>query len=351
MVENSQIRIEEEEKVRELAVQEEEKDKDRMSVMTMMTDISAEMATIERAEKMTLSAGGLLRRESEEFGLLGAGDQLMVDFGSRFGLGLGIGNIGGSAGSRESMGVLKTGSEIKAGSVASGGSGSSAVRMGDVDVDMDMKSALDRLMDDVAGTRADDSMIIDEGDSYDRRSSPPTAGLVSRVMERAATDSALLGSGGGNGFMSRNVSESSSMVIPPPLPPKDNIKSREALILEKRREARRIEEETMGYDAPPPTASRQHLGVGRPSRRRSMSTGDVEELGGAAKKRANALLDVDVGAETEEDPFVDSIERELKMKLAGGTVKKKSVSAHFLNSSHRDRALTPPSTEVPNSRA
>ena len=64
---------------------------------------------------------------------------------------------------------------------------------------MDMKSALDRLMDDVAGAgaRVDDSMATEECDEYDQPQSRNDDDNLStkfscpRVMERAATDSVL----------------------------------------------------------------------------------------------------------------------------------------------------------------
>jgi hypothetical protein len=99
------------------------------------------------------------------------------------------------------------------------------------------------------------------------------------------------------------------------------------MILEKRREVRRREEEeNMGYSTPPRnTVIGNTLNVegGRPSRRRSMSTGDVELLSGAAKKRGalmrgedGGLLEDVVPFDHQEDPLGDSIDRELR-KLEG----------------------------------
>lgn len=294
---------------------DEEQERDRISVMTAQTDFSTETAIIERAEKKIL---GLEQpdKSGSEFGLLNVGAGLKFDFGSNFGKG-GLGF--GSTESRDSLGLLKPGPEADTASVASGGSRKSEIKMGDVDVDMEMKSALDRLMDDVAGTRADDSMTTEEDDdSYDQLPdpSPPPANVRPKVMERAATDSAIICSGD-IGLSSRTVSGSSDTCLAPPVPPKDNIKNREQMILEKRREARRMEEDAADefYSTNPIMGrgkkSQQILGVGRPSRRRSMSTGDAEDIGGGAKKRGNVMLDV---AETanQDDQLADSIEKELK---------------------------------------
>jgi hypothetical protein len=305
--------------------EEEREEKDRLSVITTMTDFSAELATIERAEKLQMTGLGV---EEKELGLLGPSQRLQFDFGSKFGLGgLGIGSIdrdsGGSVGSRDSLGLLNPGvSEDKTGSVKSGGS--MKMGMGEVDVDMDMRSALDRLMDDVAGTRVDDSMMTDEGDSYTQGHASTSARPQGRPMERAATDTALLH----NNFVSRNPSGSSVLTLPPPVPPKDNIRSREQLILEKRREAKRMEEdESLGYYTPPKafggrSSGQALLGVGRPSRRRSMSTGDVDR---GAKQRGDVLLDISgVGDNAlSDDGLGDSIEKELKKLVSGSP---KSVS-------------------------
>ena len=112
------------------------------------------------------------------------------------------------------------------------------------------------------------------------------------------------------GVMSRSVSGASITTLPPPpVPPKDNIRNREQIILEKRREARRLEEEAT--DQFQRHKAQKNLGVGRPSRRRSLSTGDADVLGGGAKKRGDALLDL--GAEPVTDrPLSDSIEQELQ---------------------------------------
>ena len=80
------------------------------------------------------------------------------------------------------------------------------------------------------------------------------------------------------------------------------------------------ESEAMGYYTPPKEDGQRgrgqgFLGVGRPSRRRSMSTGDAETLGGGAKERGDILLDLSVGREgADDDPLGDTIEKELKKR-------------------------------------
>lgn len=300
-----------------------EKERDRMSVLTTQTDFSTETAIVATVEKRNLGLGTLAAPPSEadrEFGLLGTGPQLQFDFGSKFSLG-GFGapsveiDSQNSRDSGNSLAVL-TEKPQRPLSIES----SSGIKMGDVDVDMDMKSALDRLMEDVAGAGAhpDESMMTDEyEESYDHSRSMSRddhghfpSNARPKVMERTNTDSMLLQHNEADGILSRSVSGSSTITLPPPpVPPKDRIKSREQLILEKRREARRADEDMEMFS--PHAGDRQSLGVGRPSRRRSMSTGDVEALGGGAKKRGQALLDV-VDEAGQDDLLTDSIEKELQ---------------------------------------
>ena len=294
---------------------EGDKDKDRMSVLTTQTDISTESAIVERVEKRTMGLTTLttpVKAADQDFGMLGAGQ---LDFGSKFslgGLGISASDVPVNVGSLDHQNLRAA----NPGSSRPSSTDSPSVRLGDVDVDMDMKSALDRLMDDVAGAsaRVDDSLATEEcDDSYDQPQSRNDRDLSTnfsrpRIMERAATDSVLLQKNEADGIVSRSVSGASdSSLPPPPVPAKDNIRQREQIILEKRREARRLEEE--GMDVFDSSQSHQkHLGVGRPSRRRSMSTGDAETLGGGAKKRGDVLLEK-VGLD---DPLGDSIERELQ---------------------------------------
>ncbi|KAF7362181.1 PH domain-containing protein [Mycena venus] len=239
---------------------------------------------------------------------------LGLDFGSRFGLkNLGIPGLSGSVGSRMSA--------------TSGLSTGAAERreLERVAVDMEMRSALDQLIDDVGGRAGGDE----------------AAQAHTRVPVRAATDSALLQMGGDVGAgLSRQVSVASSSSLlslpPPPVPPKDNIRSREQIIIEKRREMRRYEEEGYDYVPPPPAQDNGLLraGNGRPSARRSMSTGDAEEL---ARQRGKGLLDVGGG---KGDLLGDSIERELS-KLEEPHKRKYHIRQHermiYASSSDTDR--------------
>ncbi|KDQ55167.1 hypothetical protein JAAARDRAFT_181183 [Jaapia argillacea MUCL 33604] len=152
------------------------------------------------------------------------------------------------------------------------------------------------------------------------------------LLRRAATDTGLLSAGH---FMSPAPSRTGSGAssIGPPVPAKEAIKTREEMILAKRREARRAEEELMmGYSVTPPKRFRPRddpeggspvapspLRSGRPSKRRSLSTGDAEDLlalrrGASVRKRSGGGL-LDVPFQTEEDDrLVDSINRELQKR-------------------------------------
>ncbi|KAF9452728.1 hypothetical protein P691DRAFT_721123 [Macrolepiota fuliginosa MF-IS2] len=283
-----------------------DKDRDRMSVMTAMTDISTEAATVQRAEKFNL-AHGLPTPDSlsdKEFGMLNSSPSLQLNFGSKF-------SLGGLGFSRDDASMRSKGSTVALGEADTGSVNSGAsVKVGDVDVNMEMKSALDRLMDDVAGAggREEDSIMTDDYDESQDESME-----ISRpAVRRAATDSDLLHI---NEVPSRNASGSSAGSVPPPPPPKENnIKAREQLILEKRREARRAEGSFI------PTRSngqrlQAQLGLGRPSKRRSMSTGDAQDL---AKMQ---MLDIgEMEQLAEEDLLSQSIERELRKFDGDGSV-------------------------------
>ncbi|KIK61198.1 hypothetical protein GYMLUDRAFT_225414 [Collybiopsis luxurians FD-317 M1] len=290
--------------------------------------------------------------DDEEFGLLKAPaststKKLKFDFGSKFGLGkLGFSELGFSS---EDLTTPASTSDAPSSSSAPLVADTrkptpkpvQKMPVGSVNVRMDMRSALDRLMDDVAGVGCstldepqDISMAsTEEGDDALRPSRGGT-----QPMQRAATDSAVLGGPGSHpgvesGMTSRSASIS-SLNGPPPLPPKDNIRTREAMIIEKRRKMRRIEEgifddddDEVGYADVP--KARLNVPVGRPSRRRSMSTGDADDL--SAKRRGAALhgqdsklsLDMDSSPGGSDDPLSDSIEKELKKTEDGHEKKKK----------------------------
>src|SRR6185369_4764660 len=151
---------------------------------------------------------------------------------------------------------------------------------------MDLRSALDRLMDDVAGAKVDTSMLTDEDPSFEHH---PRSSLGQNHVEPEGSDSALLH----QDFASREASVSSVLLTPPPPPPKDNIRNREQMIREKRREARRtggkeLDEITTVPRLRGKARDRGLLGVGRPGRRRSLSAGDVDQRP-PSKSRSAAL--------------------------------------------------------------
>jgi hypothetical protein len=165
-----------------------------------------------------------------------------------------------------------------------------------------------------------DNDIVMKGDENldDRESQHLTPDESTTPPSAQRTPELLFGGGFMSPSLSRNASESSN-----PLPPvqKDAIRIREQIILEKRREMRRREQdEDMGYVTPPrnpPSAS-----SGRPSARRSMSTGDAEDMHAAARLAAlnpsgTSVLPEVVPTE-EKDPLAESIARELR-KLRGST--------------------------------
>jgi hypothetical protein len=212
------------------------------------------------------------------------------------------------------------------------------------DVDVDMRSALDRLMDDVAGGSApegrdadtrrrmeiererdgkkgildtpDDSMVTEEdvsaASSFSHHAAHPSASFA--AVERSVVMEEGIGIEVGEG-LSRTASGST---IPPPPPPKEIVggkdarKEREKMIIEKRRLMRRLdEEESMGFISPPRLSIRiGNKGGARMNRRRSRSTGDVRD----------GLLNSAV----DDGELGDSIERELR-KMGG----EKSVSHRF----------------------
>ncbi|KAJ3737602.1 hypothetical protein DFJ43DRAFT_9634 [Lentinula guzmanii] len=278
----------------------------------------------------------------EEFGLLKApaftnSKKLKFDLGSKFGLGkLGFLDMGFSSDDLTASTSLNTADPTSLASSEARKSTSKPIQempVGSVDVRIDMRSALDRLMDNVASVGGstleepqDVSMTTTEKGDDSHETQP---------MQRAATDPALVGNFGlhlgSSAVSTRSVSMTSS--IAPPPPPKDNIRTREAMIIEKRRKMRRLEEglDDDDDDVKPLGAARTQLSVsvGRPSGRRSMSTGDAEDLG--AKKRGAVLrgqdsklsLDVNTSPTGSDDALSDEIERELKKDHNGPDKQKK----------------------------
>ena len=169
-------------------------------------------------------------------------------------------------------------------------------------------------------------------DHDDLQHATPNHSITSSSAQR--TPELLSGGGFMGTSLSRNTSESSNEVQPMT---KDAIRHREQLILEKRREMRRREQdEDMGYVTPP----RNPPSAGRPSARRSMSTGDAEDLQVAARLAAlnppGTSVLPDVVVTEEKDPLAESIARELR-KLRGST---KSVSLAIARPDDCSKQLT-----------
>ncbi|KAJ3861990.1 hypothetical protein EV359DRAFT_74424 [Lentinula novae-zelandiae] len=319
---------------------EQETEKDASSVMTAVTENSAEMATIEMAEKRKVVAVGVVQEhepaETEATPAFTNSKKLKFDLGSKFGLGklgfldLELSNEDLTTPSTSKKSDLGFDFNTKSSKVPP--KSIQNMPVGSVNVRMDMRSALDRLMDDVASVGG--STLEEPRDVSMTTTEEDAPG--SRLMQRAATDSTVVGSLGPppgssvhSAMPSRNASTSSS--IAPPPPPKDNIRAREAMIIEKRRKMRRLEEGDDDDDDRPLGVARAQLSVptGRPSRRRSMSTGDAEDLG--AKRRGVALrgqdsqlsLDVNTSPTGSDDALSDEIEKELKKNIHGSDKKKK----------------------------
>ena len=303
----------------EEAMGDERDDRDTVSIITAATDFSTETAIVGRAEwKMSTIA-----EESNPLNLVASGNdhsisgRITTAFGPDSSRPSGI----------DSMEVTDSKDENgRAENFYSSGGGS--LKMGDVDVDMDMRSALDRLMDDVAGTKGDTSILPDEDDLYNDRG---RSSWIDGMTDREPTGSNLLG----QGFASRDSRASSTSSIPPPLPPKDNIRSRERIIIEKKRAARRATEDEFDMFVPTPKVrkekrSQELLGVGRPSRRRSMSTGDVDRLDRHETPPCGTLLETGVkDVDRLDEHFGDSIEKELQKKLEGGPQKQPKTVSSF----------------------
>ncbi|KAF9228374.1 hypothetical protein BS17DRAFT_799695 [Gyrodon lividus] len=306
----------------------------RQDNISVITDISAEFATIQTAEKLTLNSANV----SMEGGVTTARednathDSVMSLSSSTEEL---VQPRPAPARPQSSFGMLETSLDISGGLGLGSRDSMGTVQLGE------MRSALDRLMDDVnsssgsstkkpnarshvrvetmtrdiTASQSDGRMVDTSGTIGDESLrtetdmepsmddvcgepvvQPPKAAPV--PMRRAATDSAVYM---GPEFRSP-VGEYPDVVSLT----KDAIKAREQLILEKRREARRREEdESMGYYTPPRSAS-QPSSTGRASRRRSRSTGDAGAL-----TKSDLLLDIGI-SETEEELLADSITKELR---------------------------------------
>lgn len=286
--------------------------------MTGMTDMSTDTAIVAHAERGSAAFATLVTPqevdEDNEFGVIGQEDRLKFDFGSKFSLGLGMA-------SRKD--------DIEASSIPPTPGMEHGFRVGDHDVDIDMNSALDRLMEDVAGGRVDDSLMADDSilsnDTYNSEESEAVEVLLNTSTSsrpqrptRSETEPSILPShvaSSSNAFASGSAARSSPI---PPVPPKDSTvnarEARERLILQKRRQARGIyendSEDEDGDDSMGPIQNRRRPSVGRASHRRTMSVGDVETL--TEHQKNTALLEL---GDVDSDNLLGNIEQALsKMK-------------------------------------
>lgn len=238
----------------------------------------------------------------------------------------------------DSLGVLPrtSGDDVKMDSVSSGSSGNSSSTVVDPvnrpniklefnDVNMDMKSALDRLMDDVAGvgSHEGEDSIMTERQSFDANASNVTRSNRTPLTRAMTEPTPLLHTSTGIGFSpDKDKSDSSIEATPPPLPPKDNSRSYEEMETDSGEESEKPEDFDRRHQIKSRRTQQRLLGVGRPSRRRSMSTGDADVL----RKRSGAGLLDGVVAEVEGNALANSIEEELKKLVEP---QKKAVS--FVN--------------------
>ena len=225
----------------------------------------------------------------------------------------------------DSLGVLPRtpGDDVKMDSVSSGSSGNSSSTVVDAmthpniklefnDVNMDMKSALDRLMDDVAGvgSHEGEDSIMTERQSFDANASNVTRSNRTPLTRAMTEPTPLLHTSTGIGFSpDKDKSDSSIEATPPPLPPKDNSRSYEEMETDSGEESEKPEDFRRRRQIKSKHTQQRLLGVGRPSRRRSMSTGDADVL---RKRSGGGLLDGVVADVEGNDALANSIEEELK---------------------------------------
>jgi len=157
---------------------------------------------------------------------------------------------------------------------------------------------------------------------------PPTTGPSTEEMrlEVSHDPTPLLGTGFGDfsasfGEGDISVGSEHQRTTPPP-PPKIGIKEREEMIKAKRREIRRLEEEEEIRNKP--KAKILTPRGGRPSQRRSRSTGDAAEIS-LGKRSTKDALGMG-GLENGDDPLSESINRELqKLEIPKRPVSPSSV--------------------------
>ena len=320
-----------------------DREDERRSDMTIGNiDLSAELATIQTAEKRTLNSTTVNGDEQDDVvehheediadGYVvpaAAGDNWLPAQSSLIDP---LQPRPTPARPQSSYGMLETSFDLSGGLGTGLRDSMGSIQLGE------MRSALDRLMDDVKGSSGpstrelnarpqvrvelvtegikagqfsantssnmgDDSMQTetDMDLSMDDFRSAPILQPVTTVplpIQRAATDSVVY-----TGPSFRSPVEEDPI---PASPPKDAIRAREQLILEKRRQARkRDQEESVDYYTPPRPMP-MTPSTGRPSRRRSRSTGDAGAL-----TKSDMLLDIGI-SDTEEELLADSISKELR---------------------------------------
>ena len=320
-------------------------DKENERCLDMMSgtiDISAELATIQTAEKRTINSASVnangqedVVEDKEEDTMDGDVLPVVADDNPLPTQPSTVEPLQPRpipARPRSSFGMLETSFDLS-GSLGMGLRDS----MGSIQLG-EMRSALDRLVDDVKGSSGpstkkpnarsqvrvesvtegikagqfsantssnigDDSMQTETDMDLsmdDFRSAPivQPASIAPLPIQRAATDSVVYT---GPSFRSP-VDEGPA----PALPTKDAIRAREQLILEKRRQARRRDQEVSADYYTPPRPVSMPPSTGRPSRRRSRSTGDAGVL-----TKSDLLLDIGI-SDTEEELLADSISKELR---------------------------------------
>jgi hypothetical protein len=155
----------------------------------------------------------------------------------------------------------------------------------------------------------------DDGEDDDEPAPLPGPSMYEMKLEVSHDPTPLLGTGFGDFSASFGEGEGSigfehQQTPPPPPPPKIGRKEQEEIIKAKRREIRRLEEEEaeMRYE---PKATTLTPGGGRPSRRRSRSTGDTAETSSGKPSTARDALGMG-DLENGDDPLSESINRELQ---------------------------------------
>ena len=239
-----------------------------------------------------------------------------------------VANVASSKGSERPVGKPRAKAKsglVRVESVTEGVKAGQFEPPADLDILMDEDEEDEGDEDQNQDDRMDEDEGEDDDDEGEEDEDDDTQIYTHRPQQRSSPTPELLS---GSKFVSPPSSRSASTSslappLPPPPPPKDAIRTREQMIIEKRRELRRREEEeTMGIATPPRHVnSIKRLAVeGRPSKRRSMSAGDAEdleqararELSGDPGRSERGLLDVVPLEAGEEVPLADSIARELR---------------------------------------